>query len=416
MNAEPTGQDMLAVDIHAIKDEWMRLWKESSATQANDGHPATRNSVLNLVVFTQRAATASAVDSALDSLCRQHPARMIVLVANAQGGPSSMSAKINLSTYQDRERWGTNTNELVTIEAQGGAVDYLPSVVLSLLAANLPVFTWWADAPSVDMALFDNLAGVSDRLIVDSAEFEEVGPRFQMLARISRSREYRCAVSDLNWQRSAPWRELAAQFFDPVPLQPYLQGVAHILIEYAGTEANGRTVGVSNPAQALLLVGWAASKLGWRVVPGEQKHTGGTYNLALRSQDGAPISIEIRPRTVEAKKRRKPTLITGPEQLEESAPAASPAWAVSQTVAGALSTVTITSVHAGHTGVFSIRRSVDHEHATTSVTIDGVAQGPERTVHLDSIGRAELMSAELETFDHDGDFEDALSVSGALAL
>ena len=415
MNAEPTGQDVLAVDIHAIKDEWMRLWKESSATQAKDGHPATRNSVLNLVVFTQRAATASAVGGALDSLCRQHPARMIVLVADAQGEQSSMNAKINLSMYQDRERWGTNTNELVTLEAQGNAIEYLPSVVQSLLAANLPVFVWWADAPSVDLALFDNLAGASDRVIVDSAEFEDVGPRFQMLARIARSREYRCAVSDLNWQRSAPWRELAAQFFDLAPFQPYLQTIAHILIEYAGTEANGRTVGVSNPAQALLLVGWAASKLDWRVVPGEQKHTGGTYNLALRSHDGLPISIEIRPRSA-ATRKRKPTLITGPEQAEENAPATSPAWAVSQTVAGALSTVTITSAHEGHTGVFSIRRSDDHEHATTSVTIDGASQGPERTVHLDSIGRAELMSAELETFDHDGDFEDALSVSGALAL
>lgn len=414
MNAEPTRQDVLAVDIHAIKDEWMRLWKESSATQARDGHPATRNSVLNLVVFTQRAATAQAVDSALDGLCRQHPARMIVLVTNPQSEQPSMSAEINLSMYQDRERWGTNTNELVTIEANGEAVNFLPGVVLSLLAANLPVFTWWADAPTVNLALFDRLAGVSDRLIVDSAEFEEVGPRFQMLARISRSREYRCAVSDLNWQRSAPWRELAAQFFDPVPLQPYLTTISHILIEYAGTEANGRTVGFSNPAQALMLVGWASSKLGWRVVPGEQKHTGGTYHLALRSRQGAPISIEIRPRSVAAKKK-KPALITSREQLEEDIPAASPAWAVSQTVAGALSTVTITSVHEGHTGVFTIRRSADHEHATTSVTIDGASQGPERTVHLDSIGRAELMSAELEAFDHDEDFEDALSVSGALA-
>lgn len=414
MNTEPTGQDMLAVDIHAIKDEWMRLWKESSATPTNDGHPATRNSVLNLVVFTQRAATAQAVDGALDSLCRQHPARMIVLVANAQDEQSSMSAKINLSMYQDRERWGSNTNELVTIDARGEAIDYLPGVVLSLLAANLPVFTWWADAPSMNLALFDHLASVSDRLIVDSAEFEEVGPRFQMLARISRSREYRCAASDLNWQRSAPWRELAAQFFDPLPLQPYLSTIAHILIEYAGTEANGRTVGVSNPAQGLLLVGWAASKLGWQVVPGQQRHSGGTYHLTLRSHTGAPIDVEIRPRAV-APRKKKPTLITSRAQIEDDAHPASPAWAVSQTVAGALSTVTITSVHEGHTALFSIRRSDDHEHATTSVTIDGASQGPERTVHLDSIGRAELMSAELETFDHDEDFEDALSVSGALA-
>lgn len=413
MNAEPTRQDVLAVDIHAIKDEWMRLWKVSSATQANDGHPATRNSVLNLVVFTQRAATASAVDGALDDLCRGHPARMILLFADQHNEQPSMNAKINLSVYQDRQRWGPNTNEQVTIEAAGVAVDYLPGVVLSLLAANLPVFTWWADAPSANLALFERLANFSDRMIVDSAEFEQVGPRFQLLARLSRSREYRCAVSDLNWQRSAPWRELAAQFFDPASLQPYLTGISHILIEYAGTEADGRTVGVSNPAQALLLVGWAASKLGWTVTPGQQKHSGGMYHLVLRNQAGQPVAVEIRPRVVT--KKRKPALIKSQQQAEEPPQNTHPAWMVSQTVAGALSTVTITSQHAGHTAIFSIRRSADHEHATTSYTIDGGSPSPERAVHLDSMGRGELMSGELEAFGHDEDFEDALSIAGSLA-
>jgi len=36
-------------------------------------------------------------------------------------------------------------------------------------------------------------------------------------------------------------------------------------------------------------------------------------------------------------------------------------------------------------------------------------------VHLDSIGRSELMRAELEALGHDEDFEDALTIAGALA-
>ncbi len=31
MNAEPTRQDVLAVDIQAIEDQWAKLWKESTA-------------------------------------------------------------------------------------------------------------------------------------------------------------------------------------------------------------------------------------------------------------------------------------------------------------------------------------------------------------------------------------------------
>jgi glucose-6-phosphate dehydrogenase assembly protein OpcA len=414
MNAEPTRQDMLAVEIQSIKEEWMRLWKESvAAIPTNDGHPATRNSVLNLIVFTRRAKTAAAVEGALGNLCRHHPARVLLLIAEPEIEPPSMRAWVNQSCYQDRQRWGYNTSEQVTIEANGTAVHFLPGVVLSLLAANLPVFMWWADALPLDHALFERLVGVSDRMVVDSAEFEHLEGNLSALARITRSRHYRCAASDLNWQRLAPWRELTAQFFDLDALQPYLRGISHLLIEYAGHEANGQTVGVSNPAQALLLVGWMASVLGWSLVPGQQKKNGGTFHLELRTEGQKSVLVEIRPRS--AKPHKKPLMIQTGEHLREQQPPPNPTWMVSQAVAGALSTLIITSSLKGHTASFEIRRSPDHEHATTSCTIDGAAWGQQRTVHLDSIGRSELLSAELEVFSHDEGFEDALSVAGALA-
>ncbi|HLW00702.1 MAG TPA: glucose-6-phosphate dehydrogenase assembly protein OpcA [Ktedonobacterales bacterium] len=414
MNAEPTGQDVLAVEIQAIEDQWTRLWKETTAaTPANGGHPATRNSVLNLVVFTQRAATAQAVDSALDELSQHHPARSVVLVAQPDQAQEEMKAWIDLSVYKQELRQGQNVSERVKIEAKGRAVDYLPGVVLPLLAANLPVFTWWADVPPLDQKVFERLSEVSDRMIVDSAEFASVGQYFLRLGQLSRSRQFNAAVSDLNWQRLAPWRELVAQFYDMKPAQPYLSAISQIVIEYAGSEANGRTVGVANPAQGMLLIGWLASKLNWIIVPGQQKQNGGVYHLALRSDLGAQIAVEIRPRVPEA--RKKPPLITSLREAQEDEHEAGPTWMASQMVAGALSTVTITSVHGGHTGVFVIRRSADHEHATTSCTIDGTPWGQARTVHLDSIGRSELMLAELEAFGHDEGFEDALSIAGGLA-
>jgi glucose-6-phosphate dehydrogenase assembly protein OpcA len=438
MNAEPTRQDVLAVDIQAIEDQWAKLWKESTAaTPANGGHPATRNSVLNLVVFTQRAATAEAVDSALDELCLHHPARVLLLLAQPDLPEEEMKAWIDLSVYKREPRQGQNTSEQVMIDARGQAVTSLPGVVLPLLAPHLPVFTWWADVPPIGHKLFERLAEVSDRMIVDSAEFASLGDFFLTLGQVSRSRQYRAAVSDLNWQRLEPWRELVAQFYDQKAALPYLNNIAQIVIEYAGNAANGRTAGVANPAQGMLLVGWMASKLNWSVVPGQQRHSGGTCHLALRTSEGNPLTVEIRPRSLPTKKRPRATLITGPRDLEEDAgargvaenagarppqapapegaSAANPAWKVSQTVSGALSTVTITSVYEGHTGNFVIQRSADHEHATTSCTLDGVPWGQTRTVHLDSIGRSELMRAELEAFGHDDCYEDALSVAGALA-
>jgi glucose-6-phosphate dehydrogenase assembly protein OpcA len=414
MDAEPTRQTMLAVEIQSIKEEWMRLWKESvAATPTSEGHPATRNSVLNLIVFTRHAATAAAVDGALGHLCQHHPARVLLVLAEPEVEQPGMRAWINLSCYQDRQQWGQNTSEQVTIEAKGEAVNHLLGLVLTLLAANLPIFVWWADALPLEHPLFERLVGVSDRVIVDSAGFERLEGNLSALARISRSRHYRSAASDLNWQRLAPWRELTAQFFDPGLLQPYLRGISHLLIEYIGQEANGQTVGVSNPAQALLLVGWLASVLGWNLVPGQQKKHAGVHHLELR--DGAQhlVTVEIRPRSAKSRKKHAAIQPGTPAQAPPSAPP--PAWMVSQAVAGALSALVITSSSGAHTAVFEIHRSPDHEHATTSCTLDGVAWGQERTVHLNSIGRSELLSAELEVFAHDESFEDALSVAGALA-
>jgi glucose-6-phosphate dehydrogenase assembly protein OpcA len=416
MNADPTGPDVLAVEIQAIEDQWAKLWKESTAaTPANGGHPATRNSVMNLVVYTQRVATAQAVDNALDELCQHHPSRVLVLLAQPDLPGEEMKAWIDTAVYKQTTRRGQNISEQVMIEAKGPSVQFLPGVVLPLLAANLPVFTWWADVPPRDHNLFERLAEVSDRMIVDSAEFPVIGEAFLKLGQVSRSRQYRAAVSDLNWQRLVPWRELIAQFYDMESAWPYLNGIERIAIEYAGSEANGRTVGVSNPAQGMLLIGWLASKLGWTAMPGQQKQSGGLYHLALRSGTGAAIAVDIRPRPPSAKKQAKPTLITSASDVEEEAHQPNPAWKVSQTVAGALSVVTITCMHKGRTAEFVIRRSSDYEHATTSCTLDGAPWGQSRTVHLDSIGGSELMHAELEVFGHDEGFEDALSVAGGLS-
>jgi hypothetical protein len=156
-----------------------------------------------------------------------------------------------------------------------------------------------------------------------------------------------------------------------------------------------------------------ASLLDWTAVPGQQKQSGGVYQLALRTSKGEPIAVEIRPRAPVVKP--KPLLITNPSEAEEETHATGPAWMVSQTVAGALSTVTITCGHQGKTATFAIRRSPDFAHATTSCMVDGVPWGQTRTVHLDSIGQSELLHAELAVFGHDEAFENALSVAGGLA-
>jgi glucose-6-phosphate dehydrogenase assembly protein OpcA len=69
----------------------------------------------------------------------------------------------------------------------------------------------------------------------------------------------RIRVSDLNWARTTPWRELMAQCFDAPERRPYLKQIRSIHIEYEMESARF----TAQRAQSLLLAAWLGNRLGW---------------------------------------------------------------------------------------------------------------------------------------------------------
>src|SRR5262249_37723595 len=65
-------------------------------------------------------------------------------------------------------------------------------------------------------------------------------------------------ASDLNWRRLKFWRRLTAQALDPMTAPGALDSISDIQVEH----------GPHAVVQAWLLVGWMASRLGWRVQTG----------------------------------------------------------------------------------------------------------------------------------------------------
>src|SRR5207237_3214155 len=107
--------------------------------------------------------------------------------------------------------------------------------------------------------LFRQLADSLNRLIVDSATFENPeGTMAKMSARL-RNDWPKLACTDMNWARLTRWRELVAQFFDGAALRPYLDRIGLVTIDFALSKQGGPV----NRAQALMMAGWLASRLGW---------------------------------------------------------------------------------------------------------------------------------------------------------
>ena len=177
--------------------------------------------------------------------------------------------------------------------------------------------------------------GLANRLIVDSADFARADRTLPEVAKLSR---LHVGITDLNWARLTHWRELVAQFFDVPVWRPFLDGITGIRVGFA-VDMDGRDI---HPSQALLLLGWLASRLGWQPVEALAPAEAGGLLFRMKRSDGAQVMVRLRPR------------------FERGLDA------------GDVSGVRIQAATARSTAEFVIKRAPDERHATATAIVDGI--------------------------------------------
>jgi len=370
-----------AADIGGIERELARLRRSRTAHSRELGVPVARASVLNLVVFATREAHARRAARTIADLAIRHPSRAVVVLADRERTPgiSDLGLYCRLAGSEATQQV---SYEQVLIRARGDADARLASAVIPLLLPDLPVFLWWTGTPPLKAAHFDALLTLADRLIVDSADFARPDRTLTEIAAVARSGHGSYGVTDFNWTRLTPWRDLVAQFFDVPAWRPFLDGIFGVRVGFA-VDADGREI---HPSQALLFAGWLASRLGWlaveRIAPSE---AGGLlFSMARGDSAGAgPIRMRVRPRFERG--------------MDE----------------GDLSGLRIQSVAGGREAQFVIKR-IGETHAGTSVVIDG-ATVVSRVVALRRPEVSDLLGEELTIARSDSIYEGALAALVALA-
>ena len=153
------------------------------------------------------------------------------------------------------------------MNARGETGPELISVVLPLTVSGLPIYLWWRAEDFAMPAYFDQILRVTQHVIVDSARFAATGADLRALAAWLEKHSGRIRLSDLNWARTTPWREVMAQCFDSPDRRPYLQRIRELRIEYEMESARLST----QRAQSLLLTAWLATRLGWEFQRAESR-------------------------------------------------------------------------------------------------------------------------------------------------
>jgi len=366
----PLGQ-RTQIDARAIERELNELWKQANDSNKGDKrHTATRTLVLNLIVVTRGDQAAGHATETIAKLTARHPHRAIVVNATPHSPADQLDVWVQAHCQLPQPGRVRVCGEQITIEARGPALDRVPNTILPLLVPDVPVMLWWTRGEPFDDPRFAKFADIVDRMIVDSATFSR--PEAS-LARMAALLESGIRISDLSWSRLTPWRELTAQFFDAPSQVTYLEELTQVTVNYeAQPDADDRS-------QALLLVGWLATRLGWRAA-GSASQRGSITTLPMRRADRSEVTIKLRP--------------TKPKE----------------DVFDRLAALTLESPRAK----FSVERDRAPHCAVARAEIAGMPPLT-RKVHLEQLDEAELIGEELRLLGQDQTFAEVLGMAATLA-
>jgi glucose-6-phosphate dehydrogenase assembly protein OpcA len=128
--------------------------------------------------------------------------------------------------------------EQVEITAADEALPDLPSVVLPLVVADLPVILWCRAPRLLGMPVFRDLAGMATKVVVDSANMADpVESLRRMRAAVGRG----AILGDLAWTRMTRWRAMLSQVFENRERLAKLATVRRVLVQYGpGYETSAR--------------------------------------------------------------------------------------------------------------------------------------------------------------------------------
>ena len=216
-----------------------------------------------------------------DLIAASNPCRIIALCPIA-GEDEGVTAQVSASCPIQKHSQSTLVCcEYVTLRGTAAALERNAGMISALMIGDLPKFIWWKATPDPEYVLFKRLVEDSNSVITDSSSFNQ--PEVDLL-RINTLFEKGIPIADLNWRRLAPWQELTAAAFDPPERRADLKEVDRVTIDYEK----------GNEAQAVMYLGWLASRLQWR--PASYQKEGGDYDIRrvkFTTSDQRTIEAEL---------------------------------------------------------------------------------------------------------------------------
>jgi len=215
--------------------------------------------VLTLLVVVDEAHADAAIETANDA-SRQHPCRIIVVIAGSKRGAARLDGQIRVGG-------DAGASEVVVLRLFGRLASHGRAVVTPLLLADSPIVAWWpANGPHEPSK--DPIGMMAQRRVTDAARFSTTSRT--VLRRLSDG--YAAGDSDLAWSRITLWRGLLTAALDQPPYEPVTSAVV---------------VAAADSPSGDLLAGWLAARLKCPVSIARARSGSGIVSVRLERDSGS---------------------------------------------------------------------------------------------------------------------------------
>jgi glucose-6-phosphate dehydrogenase assembly protein OpcA len=246
-------------NLRSIEELLSLLWIQRE--EEKDRPPPVRACTGNLVVYLEREDDRHDILEIVGEVVRVQPCRVILMSAYPDEPERPIEVSVNALCWLEGASKEKICSEQIQVRAHGKKVLDLPGIVVPLLVSDMPVFLWWRDRFLARQELFEKFEDHIDHVIFEGLHWKNLVEKVEQVLAITRRLKGRVGVTNFNWSRLLPWQMRIAQFFEPGMYQKDLEHLSRVAIEYHTPEEQqeGRFF------QALLLTGWLAGQLEWRL-------------------------------------------------------------------------------------------------------------------------------------------------------
>src|SRR4249919_2167488 len=211
------------VELGKIEQELKKLWQEGEGAM-------TRASLMNLAVYSEQPGSLNNNTQLMAKITENHACRAIVTEADCRSEENRVDAWISAHCHVSSAGNKQVCSEQISFLLKGGCATQLPSIVLSNLDSDLPLYLWWQEEfhPPIDPQLW---AWV-DRVIYDSQIWRNFGEQMRLVEATQTQARQRIVLCDLNWERLIHLRIAVAQFFDHPATHHHLAGIKALEIKH----------------------------------------------------------------------------------------------------------------------------------------------------------------------------------------